>query len=81
MAVLGQIWLYSGKSACIRATVSVFDQNGCIRESGFNWAKWLYSVKIGVIRASWLYSGKSYCTREMWLYSDKVVVFGQKWLH
>ena len=31
MVVLGQKWLYSGKSGCIRAKVVVIGQNGCIQ--------------------------------------------------
>ena len=44
MVVLGEKWLYLGKSGCIRAKVLVFVQSGCIR------AKWLYSDKSGCIR-------------------------------
>ena len=73
MVVLGQKWLYSGKSCLSRAkllysrNVVVFGQNGCIR------------AKVVVF-------GQSGCTRtnvvvfgQKWLCSGKVVVFGQTW--
>ena len=52
-----------GQSGCNWEKVVVFGQKGCIRESGFIQAKWLYSVKVVVF-------GQSGCVRE------KVVVFG-----
>ena len=64
MVVIGQNRLYSGKSFCIRATVLVFGQIGCIR------TKWLYTGKVVVIGQKLLYLGKNGCMRA------KVVVFG-----
>ena len=50
--VLGQKWLYSSKSGCIRTKVVVFGQIGCIR------AKVVLFLQSGCILAKWLYSGK-----------------------
>ena len=46
VVVLGQKWLYSVKSGCIRAKVVVLGQT------------WLYSGKIGCNLVKWMYSGK-----------------------
>ena len=40
--------------------------------------KWLYSGKIGCIRAKMVVFGQSGCIRIKWSYSGKVLVFGQK---
>ena len=58
------IWLYSGKSGCIREKVVVFGQIGCIR------VKWLYTGKVDIFGQMLLYSGKNGCIR------TKVVVVG-----
>ena len=77
--------MYSGKSGCIRLKVVVFRKVVVFGE------KWLYSGKIGWLRAKvvvfgqkWLCSGKSGCIRaklppyrSKWLHSGNVVVFGQ----
>ena len=81
------MWLYSGKSGCIRgkvcngAKVVVFGK------------KWLYFRKLfvfrecGCIPARWLYLVKNGCDQaklalfgQKWLYLGKVLLFGQKWL-
>ena len=66
MVVFGQIWLYSGKSGCIREKVVVFRQHACIRR------KWLYSGKVVV------YLGKNWF---LYIFFKKVVVFVQKQLY
>ena len=79
VAVVGQKWLNSGKSGCIRkcgciwAKVVIFLQNGFFRP------KWLYSNKSGCIRAKWLYLGKSSSIRAKVVVFWQVVVLGQKW--
>ena len=79
VVVVGQKWLYSGKSGCIRkcgciwAKVVIFLQNVFFRP------KLLYSNKSGCIRAKWLYLGKSNSIRAKVVVFWQVVVLGQKW--
>ena len=64
VVVIGQKYLYSGKSGCSR-------QSGCIRAKVVVFGqKWLYSGKVVVFRQKWLYSVKSGC---IWA---KVVLIG-----
>ena len=51
MVVIGQRWLYSGKSGCILAKVVVFGQSGCI------------CAKVVLIEKKRLFSDKSKCIR------------------
>ena len=65
MVKFGQIWLYLGKSSCIREKwlysdkMVVFGQTGCI------WARWLYLGKSGCYRV------------KVAVFGIKVVVLGQ----
>ena len=65
MVALGQKWLYSGKSCCIRTKVVVFMQ------------KWLYLGKVVIFGKKWLYIGKVVVYGRTWLYPGNVVVFGK----
>ena len=67
--VLGQMWLFSGKSGCIRAKVVVFVQRGCFR------TKWLYSES-GCIPAKVVVLGQSDCIRANWLNSGNGFALG-----
>ena len=65
MVVLGQKWLYSGKSGCIPVKIDVFGQSGCNRvKGGCIWAKSFFSGKVVVF-------GQRCCNRA------GVFVFGQ----
>ena len=66
MVVIGQKWLYSGKSGFIWAIMLYSGKNGCIR------ARWLYLVIIGSDQAKKVVFGQK------WLHSGKVVVVGKK---
>ena len=67
VVLIGEKWLYSGKSGCIRVKwlysdkVVVFKQSGCSRE------KALVFGQSSSIRAKWLYSGKVDVFEQMWL--------------
>ena len=52
VVVVGQKWLPSGKSGCIRVRMMYLGRVVVLLQ------KWLYSGKNGCTRAKWLYSGK-----------------------
>ena len=64
MVVIGQNWLYSGRSGCIRQNEWIRAKVVVLRQ------KWLYFSKEVVFGQKLLYSGKSGCIRA------KLVVFG-----
>ena len=68
MVLIGQKWLYLGKSGFIKAKVVVFEKVVVIGH------KWLFSGKVVLIAQKRLYSSK---VVEI---GKKVDVFGQKWL-
>ena len=72
MVVLGQKWIYSSKSCCIRAKVVLRHKLVVFGNKVVFGQKWLYSGKSCYIRVKLLYLGKSESIRA------KVVVFGQK---
>ena len=94
VVLLGQKWLYSGKSGGIRAKVVVVLQSGCILEkllysgkSSFIWQSVCILAKVVVILQSGCIGAKFVVFRQKWLYwgksscyRAKVVVFGQKML-
>ena len=78
VVVIGQKWLCSGKSGCIRARCLYLDK---VVRFG---QKWLYSGKFVVFGKSscvWakvvLFRAKVVVFEKKWLYSGKVVVMGQ----
>ena len=78
MVLIGQKWLYLGKSGSIRANVVVFEKVVVIRH------KWLFSGKVVVFVQKMLYSSKVVEFGQKWMYSGKngvirakVVVFVQ----
>ena len=74
VVLIGQNWLYSGKSGSNRAKVVLFDK------------KWLFLGKVVAFRQSGSSQAKVFvlqqsgCIRAKWLYLGKVVAFGQTWL-
>ena len=69
MVVIGQSSCIRAQSGCIRASIKLIGQDGCMVDFG---QKWLYSGKSCSSRGTRLNS----CIWGKWLYSGKVVLLG-----
>ena len=67
--------------SCIRVNWLFLGKSGLLGQSGYIWAKWLYSSERGCIRARLLYSGKMVVFGQIRCIPAKVVVLEKKWLY
>ena len=70
-----------GQRYCSRVKWLFLGKSGLLGQSGYIWAKWLYSSERGCIRARLLYSGKMVVFGQIRCIPVKVVVLEKKSLY